>query len=422
MSIRKMMAVLILIGGFLGLWAVNDLGPVFRLGYASIGLIGLIKLSALLFEKHKFESKLGLLCFLFLWPGVSSSGFRVRLKKPPEDTGNRFLEHWLTFILGTIILVLSLYFGRGRNLYLNYLSLFSILLIVHMGLVEVVRDLLKLIGFNPNMMFDRPYAATSLKDFWSFRWNRAFVEMNKIFFVTPLKGKFGGSVLVFLIFVISGVLHEVGISYSSGQDFGRPLIYFFIQGIGFILEGKFKLRRLGTILFVVLPFPLLFPPSFVNTFFGIFAEALLPFIEDLSQKQFFSGILLVGGILQSMVLLASFQVPSKLDWKNDLAKLSPFNRKVFWTYGGYILSTIIFMAVVSILISFEESIGFGARVWLIFILLFWLARVLIDFFYYSHEDWPKGAEFVIGHICLTTLFLTLVFFYALALYLSFSMR
>jgi hypothetical protein len=36
MSIRKMMAVLILIGGFLGLWAVNDLGPVFRLGYASI--------------------------------------------------------------------------------------------------------------------------------------------------------------------------------------------------------------------------------------------------------------------------------------------------------------------------------------------------------------------------------------------------
>ena len=32
------------------------------------------------------------------------------------------------------------------------------------------------------------------------------------------------------------------------------------------------------------------------------------------------------------------------------------------------------------------------------------ARILVDAFYFSHEDWPQGREFVVGHFLLTTLF------------------
>jgi nitrate reductase NapE component len=29
---------------------------------------------------------------------------------------------------------------------------------------------------------------------------------------------------------------------------------------------------------------------------------------------------------------------------------------------------------------------------------------LVDAFYFSHEDWPPGREFVVGHLLLTALF------------------
>ena len=35
--------------------------------------------------------------------------------------------------------------------------------------------------------------------------------------------------------------------------------------------------------------------------------------------------------------------------------------------------------------------------------LYWTARILVDAFYFSHEDWPQGREFVVGHFLLTTL-------------------
>ena len=42
-----------------------------------------------------------------------------------------------------------------------------------------------------------------------------------------------------------------------------------------------------------------------------------------------------------------------------------------------------------------------------FIGLYWLLRIVVDFTYYSHCDWPKNASFQIGHILLTSLFVFL---------------
>jgi len=42
-----------------------------------------------------------------------------------------------------------------------------------------------------------------------------------------------------------------------------------------------------------------------------------------------------------------------------------------------------------------------------FIGLYWTARILVDALYFSHADWPKGTVFVVGHVLLTLLFLSL---------------
>ena len=42
-----------------------------------------------------------------------------------------------------------------------------------------------------------------------------------------------------------------------------------------------------------------------------------------------------------------------------------------------------------------------------FIGFYWTARILVDFFYFSHEDWPKGKMFVVVDPPPTLLFLFL---------------
>ena len=42
-----------------------------------------------------------------------------------------------------------------------------------------------------------------------------------------------------------------------------------------------------------------------------------------------------------------------------------------------------------------------------FIGVFWTLRLLVDFFYFTQEDWPAGRGMVLGHVLLSTLFVAL---------------
>ena len=48
-----------------------------------------------------------------------------------------------------------------------------------------------------------------------------------------------------------------------------------------------------------------------------------------------------------MIVLASARVPGRLGWKQDLAKLGRFNRRIFWVYGSYIVICILGFAVLT---------------------------------------------------------------------------
>jgi hypothetical protein len=104
-------------------------------------------------------------------------------------------------------------------------------------------------------------------------------------------------------------------------------------------------------------------------------------------------------------LIASFQVPRRLRWKEDLAKLTPFNRKLMWVHGGFAVLTIIAFGTLTLLLHNEMLDGNRAALALAaFIGVYWTARIVVDFTYYEHKDWPAGRSFVFGHIMLTLLF------------------
>jgi hypothetical protein len=416
-KLERAFAILLILAGFLGLCFLRDSTPFLRLLASSLGMIWIIKLAALLWQRSaglRFRSHLGAVIFLFDWPGVSVAGFNDR-EAIPKATGARFLESWLSLVLGLAILICSSLAGRGESNLLNYVSLLSILMIVHLGLVEVVADGIRLLGFSPASLFDRPYLAASLRDFWSLRWNRAFVDMNKIFILGPLRKKVSPAILTFSIFAVSGVLHEIGISYSDGVSWGSPLLYFLIQGIGMQVEKHWRFPRALVWAWVFLPLPLLFTPAFTNLFLGGSGRLISDFALSLSREQVFHDGLILGGASHLLVLCASVQVPGKLGWREDFQKLSSLNRKVFWTYGGYVLSIIVFMSATSFLLSGQDfqRLSLPTFLWVLFIALFWWARVLTDLLYMKHSDWPQGPLFSIGHICLATLFISMSVLYSI---------
>jgi len=131
-------------------------------------------------------------------------------------------------------------------------------------------------------------------------------------------------------------------------------------------------------------------------------------MTDSFAERIFDLDLWLAGAAHFVILIASFQVPHRLRWKQELEKLMPFNRKLLWVQSGFTVLTIIAFGTLTLVLHRELLRGDRAALGLAcFIGLYWTARILVDAFYFSHKDWPEGKEFVIGHILLTSLFLTL---------------
>jgi RsiW-degrading membrane proteinase PrsW (M82 family) len=135
-------------------------------------------------------------------------------------------------------------------------------------------------------------------------------------------------------------------------------------------------------------------------------------------EEWLSLALWLAGAGHFVLLIASFQVPYRLRWREDLAKLTSFNRKLMWVHGGFAVYTIVSFGVLTLLLHDELLSDQRAAVALsLFIGIYWLLRIIVDFTYYSNADWPPGKGFVIGHLLLTLLFVFLS-----ATYLAVSLR
>lgn len=124
------------------------------------------------------------------------------------------------------------------------------------------------------------------------------------------------------------------------------------------------------------------------------------------------SLLIAAGIGQLILIAASLAIPRVLRWPEDVAKLRPLTRQVFWTYAGYIWATNLAFGLVSTL----------APGWLLdrtplagavsgFIAAYWGARVAIQFAYFDRSDAPKGAAFVAAEVLLVALFVGLTLVY-----------
>lgn len=115
-----------------------------------------------------------------------------------------------------------------------------------------------------------------------------------------------------------------------------------------------------------------------------------------------------------MIVLAAVHIvfPRYFDWKVELGRLSVINRQMMYVHTLFIALTVFLMGILCLFYSSEITmtllgkriaIGFG---------IFWLVRLLVQFFGYSSELW-KGKKFeTFVHILFILLwtYLTTIFF------------
>ncbi len=132
-------------------------------------------------------------------------------------------------------------------------------------------------------------------------------------------------------------------------------------------------------------------------------------------------LLQLAGYAQIALCIGSLAIPKLLNWKGELTHVSKIIRQIFWTYAGYILVINFFFGVISVWGTNELlNKNFLAQAITIFIFLYWLTRILIQFFYFDTKSAPQGLIYKLGEIALVALFIFLTAVYAMVAYTNFN--
>ena len=160
----------------------------------------------------------------------------------------------------------------------------ALLIFLHFGLFHLLALLWRQNGVAVQPIMCQPLLATSLADFWGRRWNRAYRRVSFEYFFRPSVSRLGIAFGTLAAFLMSGLLHELVISFPAGAGYGGPTAYFVIQGVGLLFERTIVCRRifarhpwlgwLYTLTFVVGPVGLLFHGPFLTRVIGPFLEAI----------------------------------------------------------------------------------------------------------------------------------------------------
>lgn len=215
--------------------------PAIRLALSTIVLYVAFKVAATLKQRHLWSevSVEGWVWYWTVWPGMRLTGFTKQATRAELSWLRRGIGG---VVLGSAVLATTAYTSPNDQI-AGWLTVVGLITLVHFGYADVLSWLLRRRGFQTTRLFMKPEQSKTLNEFWSKRWNLAFVEMDLLLFMRPLR-KISKRWAPLLMLVVSGLLHELALSYPAGGGWGLPMIYFVIHGIGMHLERMSWFRRL----------------------------------------------------------------------------------------------------------------------------------------------------------------------------------
>lgn len=220
------------------------------------------------------------------WIGLDGRAFFATHAKPERPGPHEWFGALTKLVLGA-------FFFRWvapqllitHPLIAGWLGMLGILLFLHFGLFHLLSIIWRSRGIDAKPIMNSPWRSTSLAELWSQRWNTAFSIPARRFLMIPLARRTGSCIAMFLVFLVSGILHEVVISLPARGGFGLPTAYFLFQAGGVWLQNTPLAHRLAlnrgrrgwlvTFLIAAVPAYWLFHPAFLH-------KVILPMIQTIT--------------------------------------------------------------------------------------------------------------------------------------------
>jgi hypothetical protein len=221
--------------------------------------------------------------YLLAWPGMDAESFLDSNQCVPSPPLRSWSWAFLKTALGITLLwtVASAVPGK-EPLLRGWVGMLGLILLLHFGSFEIIALLWQRLGVNAQPIMSAPLRSNSLSEFWGKRWNLGFRQLSYDLIFRPLHRKLGAAIAGFLVFIVSGLIHDLVISVPARGGYGLPTIYFVLQGLGVAIErsafGRHSSLRAGArgwlfmAVFTAVPAFLLFHPPFV-------LRVMLPFME-----------------------------------------------------------------------------------------------------------------------------------------------
>jgi hypothetical protein len=213
--------------------------------------------------------------YLLAWPGMDATAFLGRTDRPDKPDPFEWIVAALKTLLGTtLIWAVAGHSVPVNPLLAGWLGMVGLILVLHFGTFHLLALGWRSIGVDARPVMQNPLRSKSLAEFWGRRWNTAFHELATRFTFRPLRSTVGRTRATLLVFLVSGLIHELVISIPARGGYGLPTGYFMLQGLGVAGERTPLGRRAGlgrgwrgwlfTVVVAAGPAFWLFPPAFVR--------------------------------------------------------------------------------------------------------------------------------------------------------------
>ena len=116
-------------------------------------------------------------------------------------------------------------------------------------------------------------------------------------------------------------------------------------------------------------------------------------------------LLWIAGFVQGAIASANLLLPAKLDYRENLSRVSPIIRQIFVVHSIYIMGVVLLFAAVTFGFASDLASGHGlGRFLAAGIAVFWLVRTAVQLLYYDpilrRENRPGDVAFTAGALFL----------------------
>ena len=124
----------------------------------------------------------------------------------------------------------------------------------------------------------------------------------------------------------------------------------------------------------------------------------------------------IVGVLLIILAIVNLFVPSRFNWREELARVSLLNRQIFIVHDIFIILTLLLFAL--LLLLYGEALLDRtplARAILAGLSVFWVMRMLMQWFFYSPQIW-RGHRFnTVMHLVFSALWIYFATTFVIAL-------